>query len=515
MAQIIGNSELQYLTGARQHWAYNALDTCVTREVFDVLEPRLTDTTRLTYEFEMACQAPAMAMMRRGVRVDAAGLLRALEELDKDERTSHARCNELIPPGAWEHKRKVTGLCTDGGRHKWPKGEPDETRCCEKCHTPRMAVSGFNPLSHPQGRELLYRQLGIPEHYNKKNIVSVDDDVLERLAEKYPQYAPLINEIRNSRGIRKTIGVLKSDVSTDGRMRSSFNVGAPDTGRWSSSSNPYGEGTNLQNITEKLRYIFVADPGMELVYADLKTGESFCVAYLSEDEQYIKAHLEGDPHTYVARLVWPELPWTGDLKKDRKIAESMNPKWDDLPGHNFRYQAKRIQHGSNYGMTPYGIAMLAHIKVKDAEEAQERYFTAFPGIPAWQKRKIAELERYHSFTSPLGRFRQFFGRHWDKHVQRQFIAAEPQGMVADILDVALCRIWRELDTGLLLPPRTSDPNRLWLLAQVHDAILAEVRAGDDATVERMLELMRVPVPVYGRIMVIGADCKRGPHWRMK
>lgn len=492
------------------HWAYNGYDEMVTREVFDTIEPRLDRTTRQTYEFEMATQAPAMAMMRRGVLVDDRARLRALDFLEKEFETSQANVNVLIPAGMWDRQQLVTGRCTDGKNHKWPKGVPDAERVCEKCGHSRMTHSPLNALSPDQVKELLYGKFKFTELYNKQGNVSVDDDTLGRIVKKHPEVQKLVDAITETRGIRKQMGVMNSAVSIDGRMRSSFNVGAPETGRWSSSANGYGEGTNLQNITEKLRYIFIADPGMELFYADLEQAESKCVAYLAGDQNYIDAHNGGDVHTYAARLIWPKLPWTGDLKRDKALAEELHPDWD--PDHSYRYNAKRIQHGSNYGLTPFGLAMLAHIPVKAAEEAQASYFEGFPMIPRWQKAVVAELVATHTITTPLGRRRQFFGRHWDKHVQRQAIAQVPQSMVADILNLAIWRVWRELDTGPGLPPSVGDGNRCWLLAQIHDAILGEVRLGDDATVARVLELMQIPVPINGRVMTIGVDVKRGQNW---
>jgi len=113
--------------------------------------------------------------------------------------------------------------------------------------------------------------------------------------------------------------------------------------------------------------MFIADPGKVLCYADLKQAESLTVAYLAGDEAYIEAHKSGDTHTFVARMIWPDLPWTGDIWKDKAWAKEHMPEWDPADGHDFRFQSKRIQHGGNYGMSPYGVARVAHIPVAEAE----------------------------------------------------------------------------------------------------------------------------------------------------
>lgn len=53
---------------------------------------------------------------------------------------------------------------------------------------------------------------------------------------------------------------------------------------------------------------------------------------------------------------------------------------------------------------------------------------------------------------------------------------------------------------------------VWLLAQVHDAILAEIRKGDDTTAEHVKALMEIPVEANGRTMTIPAEVQRGLNW---
>jgi DNA polymerase I-like protein with 3'-5' exonuclease and polymerase domains len=108
---------------------------------------------------------------------------------------------------------------------------------------------------------------------------------------------------------------LTAEVDADSRLRTSYNVAGTETGRWSSSTNAFGSGTNLQNFPEKLRSVFVADEGRKLAYLDLEQAESWVVGIklweLFADDRYIRAIEEGDLHTSVARMVWPQLGWTG------------------------------------------------------------------------------------------------------------------------------------------------------------------------------------------------------------
>lgn len=532
MARIVTNAEIASgaVFGPEKHWTYNALDCCITREVFDVLAPRIDAAARRCYDFERGLGAVAMTMMLRGVLVDELRRQEIVARLEKEKAALRKRLGELTA-SIWDKQERRKGKCDDGKPHKWPKvdsptlktktGKPrkvplpddDPNNKCEKCGKGRLVAADINPLSPVQMKKLFYERLRLPEQYNhKSHLLSVDDECLEALIAKCPGHADILECVRDARHNSKQIGFLKSKTSSDGRMRSSFNVGAADTDRWSSSKCPYWEGTNLQNVSDENRCVFVADPGMLLGYVDLEQAESNVVAHDAQDEGYIKAHKSGDVHTSVARMVWTDRPWTGDLKKDRAIAEEPAP-WD--PYHELRWYAKHVQHGTNIGMTPVGIARDAHTTQAKAKEMQNAYFDAFPRVRARQREIDATVRETGMLVSPFGRRRQFFDRLWDSATLRKAKAQTQQHMVAWILNMAMWRIWKELDGDVNTrrnAPSVEQPNKVWLLAQEHDAILFEFREGDWQTLERVKELMAVPVKIHGRIMTIGCDLKVGKHF---
>ena len=163
---------------------------------------------------------------------------------------------------------------------------------------------------------------------------------------------------------------------------------------------------SLANITPHLRRIFVADPGKKIAYIDLQAAESKAVGYISGDQAYIDLCDHGDAHTAVARLVWQDLPWTGDIKKDKEIAKN-TPFYRDL---SIRDMAKKGGHGTNYFGTPPTMAGHLKMPVDTIAHFQDLYFQAFPGIPAWHKRVIQAIQLDHSLTTCFGRKRLFFGR---------------------------------------------------------------------------------------------------------
>lgn len=514
--KIYTMQELLDTQGQEREWAYNALDCTGTRKVWDALIPRLNANQARTYAFHRSLQAPALAMMRRGVLVDRNALADALGSQKKKLAAIIRKVNKLPELAAWDGKMKVTGLCPApplGKHHKWPRGVPDSLeKKCEKCGQARIVRQPFNPVSHEQCAHLFHNLLGWPREKNKNGEESVDDEVLERLVQKYPKYAILLEAIRDARGVKKQIGFLSSRQTPNGRMPSTFNVAAAWTSRFSSSKNPFGLGTNLQNITESLRYVFIADPGWELFYADLERAESLVVAFVAGDEDYIAAH-NGDTHTLVASFLWPELPWVGDPKEDKALAETLPP-WDPTEGHNWRFQAKRIQHGSNFGLTPSGISRIAHIPQKEASSAQGRYFERFPGIPRWQREVKRMVEAQEPIINPLGFEVSLFGRPWDGHTWRQGLSLVPQSTVAHILNLGLWRVWRDMD-------RQDTDLVAQLLAQVHDAIFGQWRKEQRMEAAREVKRrMLIPFPVLGvdgktRICTIQVEILTGHNWSKK
>lgn len=507
--------------GQLKDWLYNALDNTGTREIADVLLPRLNENQARTYAFERALQSPAMAMMQRGMNVDGLQRQRMITELKRElKKDVNALAKNPRILELWDYTTKNTGSCPvpqrKDGKHKWEKwekGASEVGRHCSSCGADRLIPDPFNANSSDHVDHLVYDLLQLPIQRNKKGKRSTEGDILERLALRHEAVRDILDGILAVRDKKKQLGTLQARLSGSGRYPSSFNIGAAWTGRQSSSKNPYGEGGNAQNIASRHRRIFIADPGKLLVYADLKSAESTVVAYSSGDEAYIQAHNLGDPHTYVARLVWPELPWNGDIKKDKAVAKRL-PKWDNVEGHDFRFQAKRIQHGSNFGLTPPGIAMIARIPRKEAEKAQENYFGEFPYIRGWQQHTEKRIRDHLPLYNVLGREITLFGRPWDGHTIKQGLAFKPQSSVADILDLGMWRVWRYQD------PTGGESDDVELLAQIHDAILGQFPQDRMEVLHKTRELLSIPIPVTDyrgttRIMTIASEIAVGYNWGKK
>lgn len=511
MGRILSLEQARETEGQERDWVYNCADVTGTLEIGHVLLEKLDPVASRTYAFERSLLAPAFAMTRRGILVDEIARAKARKQLEKERDEAIKRVNaHPILLEKWDQVTQNKTMCKKStrkdGRHTWPVGVPDEVRTCKSCGAPRLIRADFNPMSAPQCIHLFIDLLKVKPILNKKGSVGMDEETLAKIKERYPKFAEIADAILAVRDCVKQLGFLSAKLSPAGRFHASFSPGAAWTGRWASSQDPFNRGGNCQNISERHRHIFIADPGYKLFYADLERAESCMVAYLSGDEAYIEAH-KGDTHTLVCKILWPELDWTGDPKKDKALAKGSNPEWDQLPGHDWRFQAKRIQHGSNYGLSPRGISMIAHIPLKEAERAYEAYFAAFPRIKAWHKYIKERVESQLPLYNALGRRCTLFGRPWDGHTFKQGLSFGPQSGVADILDIGLWRIWHFLD-----------PHMVMLLAQVHDAVMGQwlVEKEEEAAraVVECMSLNTEVVDIYGvsRIMRIPVEISSGKNW---
>ena len=73
--------QAQGLKGQLRRWAYNAIDCIATREIADVLLPRLDSAQTRFYAFERAAQLPAFSMTRRGLLVDEIACSQTIPDL--------------------------------------------------------------------------------------------------------------------------------------------------------------------------------------------------------------------------------------------------------------------------------------------------------------------------------------------------------------------------------------------------------------------------------------------------
>lgn len=451
------NAEPRGIPPMHREWIYNGLDACVTHEVLTALLPQLGEHTGPTYDFSRALQGPALEMRLRGVRVDAR---RKAEVIDE--------CFETLD----RLERHLDMLVLDG-----------------------VGMPNFNWRSNVDKRTLFYEILGVPP-IRRRGRPTVDIDALERIQTDYLIARQICAHLLLMGELAKKIAVLRTELDRDGRMRTSYNIAGTSTGRFSSSFSEFGTGGNLQNVEESLRSIFIADPGMKLAKFDAKSGESYVVGAIEwnlfGDGKYLDACESGDPHTATARICWPKLNWTGDLKHDKNVAE--RPYYR---GHSYRFMCKKLGHGSNYGGKPQTLSAQAKLPINVVQDFQPKYFRAYPAHLRWHTHVSDELNRRGYLVSLTGRKRWFFGRRSEDSTLREAIAYDPQCSLADIVNRALLNIWLRRTATIYMHD--------------HDALTFQYpEESEDEVIPLLFKQLEVPIPLdNGRTLLIPYDCKVG------
>ena len=458
------------LSANENYWTYCGLDCCLTLEIFEELKWQFPSSPSI-YSFERALQAPYLEIMQRGFLIDEPSRRRAAEEL-------HLRLDKL---GA---------ILSEFAIAIWDKG--------------------LNPRSPKQLAEFFYQQLRVPEVWiSQKGVrrLSTNREALEKI-DSYLHARPFVQIILAMRDIGKQLDVLECEIDPDGRFRTSYNIAGTETGRPSSSQNAFGTGGNAQNIAPSLRFVFVADPGWKLCVIDLEQVEARDVGFfcgcLFGDWKFLDNCEQGDLHTLNAKLVWPELPWTGDPKHDRELADRIFYR-----EFSYRDMAKRGGHLSNYSGTAWTMARSLKIPQEVATEFQARYVRgargiepAFPAIPRYWKWVVEQLQTKGHITTPFGRQRHFFGRPNDEATWREAIAYVPQSTTADRMNLGLWRVWHKYP-------------QVQLLGQTYDSITFQYQdhENEDSLIPQILETLKVElVAPNGRKYVVPGEAKVGWNW---
>lgn len=456
--KIIRTHEMdpELLSAFEREQCYNGLDCCITHDVFAETFPQLDNNTAATYRFSKSLQGPVLEMRCRGVLIDQARKGEVIDEF-------YDQIDIL--------ERQLERILFEG-----------------------VGLESFNWRSHRDLAWLFYEVFEIPP-IRKAGRPTCDRNAREKIA-AYPIAKLVIDYINTLTELGDKISVLKTGIDADGRIRTSYNIAGPSTGRFSSSISEFGTGGNLQNIEESLRSIFVADKGYKFAKCDAKSGESFAVGAIEwnlfHDGTYLDAVESGDVHTAVARICWPNLGWTGELDSDKRIAEE-----PFYRHYSYRFMCKKLGHGSNYGGQPATLAQQSKLPIRVVKDFQPKYFSAFPAHQRWQMWVDDQLRRYGYLVSLTGRKRYFFGRRNDPSTLRKAIAYDPQCSLADIVNTAMLNIWRNRTAIIVMHD--------------HDAItFMYPEEQEDEIIPKLMGQLIVPIQLeHGRELRIPYDVEVG------
>lgn len=430
-------------------YAYGAEDADITLQLKNVLEPKLkeTGTEDLFWNIEMPLVPVLADMERQGVRIDTAAL------------------------------RETSVIFTE------------RMNLLEQ-HIYAKAGETFNISSPKQVGEVLFGKLNIMEKpkRTKTGQYVTNEEVLQSLRTKHP----IVADILDYRGLKKLLGTYVDALpklinKRTGHIHTSFNQALTATGRLSSSD------PNLQNIPvrsedgKEIRKCFIAEQDCLFFSADYSQIELRIMAHLSEDANMIEAFREGfDIHAATA-------------------AKIKHKKMEDVSAAE-RKQAKQANFGIIYGITTYGLAQRMGIDNKEARKLIEDYFATFPKMRAFME-QAKEKARRKGYAETLFGRRRYLPDILSKNgtvrgfAERNAINAPIQGSEADIIKLAMIRIWRRFKAENI---------RSKMILQVHDELNFSVYPDEKERVEQIvLEEMQ---GAYTLKVPLTVDAGWGKNW---
>ena len=351
----------------------------------------------------------------------------------------------------------------------------------------RQAGCEFNINSPRQLGEILFERMGIPGGKKTKTGYSTAADVLEKLAPDYP----IVSDILEYRGLAKLKSTyadgLAAYIDEGGRIHTTFNQTITATGRISSTE------PNLQNIpmrTElgrKIRKVFVPMEGCLFMDADYSQIELRLLAHMSGDSQLIEAYrMDEDIHRITAA----------------KVFHTPFEEVTDLQRRN----AKAVNFGIVYGISSFGLSQDLSISKKEAAAYIEQYFETYPGVKRFLDTLVADAKKNGYAVTMFGRRRPIPELSSGNFMQRSFgeraaMNSPIQGSAADIMKIAMIRVWEKLHREGL---------RSRLILQVHDELLIETYAEEEDRVREILAgEMRNAAALSVRLEV---DLHTGQDW---
>lgn len=348
----------------------------------------------------------------------------------------------------------------------------------------------FNILSPKQVGDVLFDRLKLSDKAKKTKSGQyvTSEEVLEGLRGK----SPVVEKILQYRGLKKLIGTYVDALPTminpkTGKIHTSFNQTVTATGRLS-SSNP-----NLQNIPvrdedgKEVRKAFIPDDGCKFFSADYSQIELRIMAHLSGDRNMLEDFNNGeDIHAATAAKVFHK-PVSEVTREERSKAKTAN-------------------FGIIYGISPFGLAERMKVSRTEAKELIDNYFKTYPQIREYIDRQIAIAREKGYIETVMHRKRYLpdivsHNATVRGYAERNAVNAPIQGSAADIIKLAMVRIWRRLkECGA----------KSTMILQVHDELNFNVVPGEEELIQNIvIGEMQAAWPMSVQLL---ADCGWGENW---
>lgn len=318
----------------------------------------------------------------------------------------------------------------------------------------KLAGHPFNVASPKQLGVVLFDEMGFEGgKKTKTGDWSTSAALLEQLAVQGHEIVEKVLEWRQLAKLKSTYtDALQNEINPKtGRIHTSFHMAGTVTGRLSSSD------PNLQNIpirTEegrKIRKAFITEPGWKILSVDYSQVELRLAAEVAGVQALIQAFKDGvDIHALTASQVFgvPLEEVSSDIRR----------------------QAKAVNFGIIYGISPWGLAKQLGCEPEDARDFINRYLSRFSEIRDYMDEQ-KDLAKKQGYVSTLYGRKCYMPGITDKNgarrafAERQAINAPLQGTAADIMKRAMIQMPKALKEANL---------KARMLIQVHDELIFEV-----------------------------------------
>jgi DNA polymerase-1 len=350
-----------------------------------------------------------------------------------------------------------------------------------------MAGYEFNIGSPSQLAEVLFTKLQLPTGGIKrgKTGYSTGQKELDKLRGLHP-IIELIEKTRELAKLKSTyVDALPKLADSNDRVHTTFNQDVASTGRLSSTD------PNLQNIPirselgRSIRQAFTAEEGNLLVSADYSQFELRLAAVLAGDKDLIDDYNQDlDVHTKTASDVYG-IPYDQVTKNQRR-------------------DAKVINFGVLYGMSPHGLSAATGMSFSEAKKFIDSYFALRAPIRRFIDETLQKAKDEGYVQTLFGRRRptpdvnssNFMIREGAKRAAANMPI---QGTEADLMKMAMIEVDNKLD------------GRGIQILQIHDSILVECPAKNADEIGAMLKsVMETIYPKLG--IKLRVDVSSGKNW---
>ncbi|MCB9427069.1 MAG: DNA polymerase I [Flavobacteriales bacterium] len=355
-----------------------------------------------------------------------------------------------------------------------------------------MAGESFNLASPKQLGDILFEKLKIGGSKPKKTKTgqyATGEEILSVLAKEHK----IVESILDWRSLVKLqntyVDALPDQVDRNtGRVHTDYMQAVAATGRLS-SNNP-----NLQNIpirTERGRQVRKAfvprDENYVLLAADYSQIELRIIAALSQDPEMIASFTKGeDIHASTAAKVF-------GVALDEVTREQ-------------RSHAKTVNFGIIYGVSAFGLSNQTNLTRSESKELIDAYYKTYPRLKEYIGEQI-EFAREHGYVETiLGRRRYLKDINSPNAIvrgaaERNAVNAPIQGSAADVIKIAMIRIYDALQSGNW---------KSKLLLQVHDELVFDAHKEELNELKKMVkEQMEKAVELAVPLVV---DMDEGQNW---